>query len=1006
VPVRFLSDAQREQLSGFPAEVDDEVLDRLFTLSGADLVEARRRRGEGNRLGWSLLLCGLRMLGFCPDDVTTAPPVAVRFVARQLGVDPAVLAGYGQRAQTRTDHVNQVKAYLGFRSPTAADLVEVRDWLAAEALVQDRPVVLFRLACERLHELRVVRPGLTVIEQSLVGGAREAARRETAARVAGLCTPERCRLLDGLLRVDPDLGVARASWLRRFAVAACPRDLLEEMDKLVFLRELGAGDWDLGVLPAQRVAALARWVQAASNQALAQSSPQRRYPALLAFAVLRVVELTDELVDLFDKLLGDINAKARKRLGDYQQSIAAAANDKVLLLAEIARVLLDPDLDDDNRLAALFAAVPKDRLAAALADCERIARPADNSHIDLLGDHYSKLRQCVPRLLEVLTFCSHRDAGELLAGIEVLRELNRTGRRKVPRDAPLTFVPKAWMPFVACGPDTVSRRFWELALLWRLRDGLRSGDVWVQDSRRYADPETYLLDRDRWDGMRSDYCSAVGRPRSGRERVAQLGRELDEELASFAGMLTRGEGPVRLDGDRLVVGRDTGDDPPASVKGFKSLLGEVFPQVELAEVVIAIDSACGFSKHLLHAGGAKHRSPAMLIHLYAAILAQATNLGPVAMARASGLSYDQVAHATAWYLREETLTPAIDEVINYHHRLPAARAWGDGTFASSDGQRFPVQVKAANAGALPRYFGFGRGLSVLTSVTDHYATFGTKVIPTRVREGLHALDEIFALRERDSELRIAEHTTDTAGFTDLLFGAYDVVGLFFCPRIRDLADQRLWLPAQSTPPKLVAPLVANRVTLDPILACWDDLLRLGASIHEGEVLPSLLLTKLQAFPRQNALARALQDYGRLVKTLFILRYLQRPEMRKRVGRQLNKGENLNGLREAVYFAHLGQIRHRQLIDQTAQALCITLVVNCIAAFNAGLLHPAVHRLRAAGFEIDDADVAHAGPTMSEHILVHGRYHYDLNRPPKQLRPAPIPARESARGLRPATEPEQ
>ncbi|MDQ2788281.1 MAG: transposase [Actinomycetota bacterium] len=139
------------------------------------------------------------------------------------------------------------------------------------------------------------------------------------------------------------------------------------------------------------------------------------------------------------------------------------------------------------------------------------------------------------------------------------------------------------------------------------------------------------------------------------------------------------------------------------------------------------------------------------------------------------------------------------------------------------------------------------------------------MIPTRVREGVHALDEIFALRDRDSELTIAEHTTDTAGFTDLLFGAYDVVGLLFCPRIRDLADQRLWLPRDSTPPKLVALLVANRVLVEPILACWDDLLRLGASIHEGEVLPSLLLTKLQAFPRQNALARALQvDAHRLL----------------------------------------------------------------------------------------------------------------------------------------------
>lgn len=119
--------------------------------------------------------------------------------ARQLGVDPGVLVGYGERAQTRTDHVGQVKTYLGFRSPMAAELEEVRDWLAAEALARDRPVVLFRLACERLRELRLVRPGLTVIEQSQVGAAREAARRETAARVAPLCTPRRCRSLDGLL---------------------------------------------------------------------------------------------------------------------------------------------------------------------------------------------------------------------------------------------------------------------------------------------------------------------------------------------------------------------------------------------------------------------------------------------------------------------------------------------------------------------------------------------------------------------------------------------------------------------------------------------------------------------------------------------------------------------------------------------------------------------------------------------------------------------------------------
>jgi TnpA family transposase len=241
------------------------------------------------------------------------------------------------------------------------------------------------------------------------------------------------------------------------------------------------------------------------------------------------------------------------------------------------------------------------------------------------------------------------------------------------------------------------------------------------------------------------------------------------------------------------------------------------------------------------------------------------------------------------------------------------------------------------------------------------------------------LDEIFALRDRDSELAIAEHTTDTAGFTDLLFGAYDLVGLAFSPRIRDLADQRLWCLDGTDMPALVRPLVANRANTERIVAHWDELLRLGASIHEGVVPPSLILTKLQAYPRQNALAAALQDYGRLVKTLFVLRYLQRPELRKRVGGQLNKGESLQGLRDTVHFAHHGDVRHRQLADQAAQALCLSLVVNCVAAFNADLLGKAVDQLRGAEFDIADEDIARARAVS---LCTHARTHALARKPPE------------------------
>jgi hypothetical protein len=141
----------------------------------------------------------------------------------------------------------------------------------------------------------------------MVGAAREAARVETARRVAPLVTSGRRRQLDELLEVDGEFGTARATWLRHLPVHASPKVFGDEMDKLVFLRDLGVDDWDLSVPPAKRVTILARWVQGASNQALAQSSDERRYPALLAFGAERLVGMIDGLVDLFDKLLADTN---------------------------------------------------------------------------------------------------------------------------------------------------------------------------------------------------------------------------------------------------------------------------------------------------------------------------------------------------------------------------------------------------------------------------------------------------------------------------------------------------------------------------------------------------------------------------------------------------------------------------------------------------------------------------------------------------------------------------
>jgi len=99
--------------------------------------------------------------------------------------------------------------------------------------------------------------------------------------------------------------------------------------------------------------------QAASNQALAQSSAERRYPALLAFGAERLVGVVDGLVELFDKLLADTNAKARSRLAEYHQAVATRGQRQGAAAGPVVRVLLDPDLDADARVGPPLLSVSR-----------------------------------------------------------------------------------------------------------------------------------------------------------------------------------------------------------------------------------------------------------------------------------------------------------------------------------------------------------------------------------------------------------------------------------------------------------------------------------------------------------------------------------------------------------------------------------------------------------------------------------------------------------------------
>jgi len=358
--------------------------------------------------------------------------------------------------------------------------------------------------------------------------------------------------------------------------------------------------------------------------------------------------------------------------------------------------------------------------------------------------------------------------------------------------------------------------------------------------------------------------------------------------------------------------------------------------------------------------------------LLTTILADGINLGLSKMAESCpGTTHARLSWLQAWHIRDETYGAALAELVNTQLRQPLAAHWGDGSTSSSDGQRFRAGGRAESTGHVNPKYGTEPGRMFYTHISDQYAPFSIKLVNVGVRDSTYVLD---GLLYHESDLRIEEHYTDTAGFTDHVFGLMHLLGFRFAPRIRDLGDTKVFIQKGEATYDALGPMISGeRLNVKQIRAHWDEILRLATSIKQGTVTASLMLRKLASYPRQNGLAIALRELGRIERTLFILDWLQSVELRRRVNAGLNKGEARNALARAVFFNRLGEIRDRGFEQQRYRASGLNLVTAAIVLWNTVYLERVVNALRGHDQGIDDTLLQHLSPLGWEHINLTGDY---------------------------------
>ena len=954
---------------------------REASLTTADLAEVTRCRRDHNRLGFAYQIGFVRLFHRFPAQ----QPLEVcddllNFVALQLGIEEARIADYAPWQHTVSEHQNRICEYLGLTDydPQEADALE--RFVFEESCRLEQTAPLLARAREFLKERRVLFPADSALLR-LVGEQRKRAREHIVSTLAGGLAPGVAQALDDLLEVKEGETTSGLQTIKSNPSKPSASAMQGLADKLAAIESTGVLTVDLSWLNSNYQRALFHYVRKCSADRLREATPLRRRAALVCFLRQSYRDAVDQAVDMFDKLLTRTHTRAEHELSDQMRSQRQTIKAALAALRSLGAIILDDTVGDDALRPWLFAAVPRAELEVQVAGLTEWVTGKKSDVFHGLVRRFGHLRQFSPVLLRALEFIP--DAGDdevpSLEAIRVLKEMNADLKRKLPEDAPTDFIPKRLLPFVVTDGEP-DRKAWECALLLKLQDDLRSGNLSVKHGKRFGRFEDYFLPQERWEPLRESFFQRSGLPADPKDVPGYLTKRLNTAYDLFLKMAP-GNSFATADEDGWHLSKDAAETLDAAAQtrlgDLRKWLAKHMRTVRLPDLLIEVDNDLRFTDHFLPPAQRGGRDAEDVCQILAVTLGHGCNIGLHTMAQITqGVTYKQLKRVSDWQMTEEAQRAALAALVHAISRLDTTIHWGEGRTSASDGQRFAMPRKVLQQTYSTRFSDFA--LEFYSFVADNYAPFYSLPIECTDRDSAFVLD---GLCYNESDLELEEHYTDTHGYTEINFAAFAILGRRFCPRIRGLQKQRLYRLDAGRDYGSLAGLVgrADR-TIDPqaIIEQWDRMGQFYASLERGHTTASVALKRLASCTAKNRFYRANRDLGRVFKTEFLLSYLSEPPLRSRIRRGLLKVEQLHALARDVYYGRRGRINARELHEQMNSCSCLTLILACVIYWQAKEISRIVRwcQPKADDEKIDITLLEHVSPIEWDNVILYGQYVLD------------------------------
>ncbi len=951
-----------------------------------------------NHLGKALLLKFFQYEGQFPESGAELPASVVEYVAQQLNLTETHFHDYEWEGRMIRDHRQQVRTFLGFAPATLENQQELRAWLIHEVLPHEyRLSHLEQRAYARLRSLhlepppsarmdRLVRSALHAYEQTFFA--------ETAARL-----PEAVKLnLQQLiyhkqdLTQDIDLTDAEADDpslyplhdLKSTAGEAKVSAIQKVAERLKYLQAVG--------LPADLFRGfplpfLRQYQQQAAVESLShlqrREQEEHTYTLLAAFCWVRQRELTDQLVDLFLRVLQDIRLRAKQRVERELLVDYIRVGGKQQLLYRIAGAMWDNP--DGIIREVLYPLVGEERLKALVKEAKSKGTYRLSVQTRVSGSYTHHYRRILPPLLAVLTFRSNNERYQPL--LEALGVVASYLQEKDPfypddQEVPLAgVIQKQWQSWLyqkdrTDGQRRIRRVRYELCVLQSLRNKLRCKEIWVEGADRYRNPaEDAPAD---FSENRTDYYAALALPVEAeqfvekvRTQMTQALQELNDGLPTNPAVkiLTKGGGWIHLSPLSKL-------QEPTNLRYLKLAVRERWWMTSLLDILKEADLRIGFSDSFQSLTG-QERLPRdelqkrLLLCLFG--LGTNTGLTRVSMGRHE-VSYANLQYIRRRFVSKEALRRAIACVIDATLAIRQPEIWGEaGTWCAADAKQFAAWDQNLLAQWHPRY----RKVGVL--VYWHVAKQALCVYSqVKTPSSSEAALMIEGVVRHCMAMQVDRSYVDTHGQSEVAFAFCHLLGFQLMPRLKNLHKQKLSLPDKAVGVKYphLTPVLGGAIDWDLITRHYDEMVKYATALRLGTADAEAILKRFTRNNLQPPLYKALAELGRALLTTFLCSYLTHESVRREIQAGLNVVENWNSANSFILYGRGGEISTNDQDAQEIVLLTMHLLQSCLVYVNT-LMTQEVLADPTWRARMTEADWRGLTPLFYAHVNPYGTFELDM-----------------------------